>query len=135
MDPEEVNQKPTTGVYIYGLFIEGCRWNRCIRSKLHISTNEDSRVCREDGCLEESVPLTLYEPMPVIWLDPIKLADITVDKEHPVYNAPLYKVSSRAGTLSTTGHSTNFVRVLDIPAGKGSPDHWVSDLCVALLLL
>ena len=67
--------------------------------------------------------------MPVIWLDPIKLADITVDKTNPVYNAPLYKVSSRAGTLSTTGHSTNFVRVLDIPAGKGSPDHWVREMC------
>jgi dynein heavy chain, axonemal len=64
--------------------------------------------------------------MPVIWLDPIKLADITVDKSKPTYSAPLYKVSSRAGTLSTTGHSTNFVRMLDIPSGQGSPDHWVS---------
>jgi hypothetical protein len=63
--------------------------------------------------------------MPVIWLDPIMIADITVDKSKPTYSAPLYKVSSRAGTLSTTGHSTNFVRMLDIPAGKGAPDHWV----------
>jgi hypothetical protein len=66
--------------------------------------------------------------MPVIWLDPIMLADITVDKSKPTYSAPLYKVSSRAGTLSTTGHSTNFVRMLDIPAGKGTPDHWVREL-------
>ena len=82
---------------------------------------------REEDCLEESVPLTLYEPMPVIWLDPIKIADIAVDKSKPTYSAPLYKVSSRAGTLSTTGHSTNFVRMLDIPAGHGSPDHWVRE--------
>jgi dynein heavy chain len=77
--------------------------------------------------------------MPVIWLDPIMLADITVDKSKPTYSAPLYKVSSRAGTLSTTGHSTNFVRMLDIPAGKGSPDHWVSffrmgSVCVLFLM-
>jgi hypothetical protein len=66
--------------------------------------------------------------MPVIWLDPIKLADITVDTSKPTYSAPLYKVSSRAGTLSTTGHSTNFVRMLDIPSGQGAPDHWVREI-------
>jgi hypothetical protein len=66
--------------------------------------------------------------MPVIWLDPIKLADVTVDTSKPTYSAPLYKVSSRAGTLSTTGHSTNFVRMLDIPSGQGSPDHWVREI-------
>ena len=108
--------------------------------KFDCGMNRFSCICREDDCLEESVPLTLYEPMPVIWLDPIMLADITVDKSKPTYSAPLYKVSSRAGTLSTTGHSTNFVRMLDIPAGTGSPDHWVSffrewrDVCVLFLM-
>jgi len=28
MDSEEVRERPPTGVYIYGLFIEGCRWSR-----------------------------------------------------------------------------------------------------------
>jgi len=32
MDPEDVKENPATGVYIYGLYIEGCRWNRCVRS-------------------------------------------------------------------------------------------------------
>jgi dynein heavy chain len=44
-----------------------------------------------------------------------------VDRETPkenVYNCPLYKVVSRAGTLSTTGHSTNFVMFLELPTSE-----------------
>jgi hypothetical protein len=34
MDPEEVKERPATGVYIYGLFIEGCRWSRYAHAKI-----------------------------------------------------------------------------------------------------
>lgn len=43
--------------------------------------------------------------MPVIRLVPT----IELDESTPRYRCPLYKTAIRAGVLSTTGHSTNFV--------------------------
>jgi dynein heavy chain len=36
----------------------------------------------------------------------------------------VYKVLSRSGTLSTTGHSTNFVMMLEIPTDE-IEDKWI----------
>ncbi len=53
--------------------------------------------------------------MPVIHLLP------QVDREAPtkgIYRCPVYKILTRTGTLSTTGHSTNFVFWLEVPSNK-----------------
>ena len=42
-----------------------------------------------------------------------------------IYDCPCYKIMSRAGTLSTTGHSTNFVMYMEIPS-KESQMHWIN---------
>lgn len=104
--PEDVSSKPIRGVYMYGAYLEGGRWNF-------------SR-----GYLEESSFGEPYTYMPIIWLDPI-VKDETYGAAPGMYNCPFYKVSSRAGTLSTTGHSTNFVRQLQLPCGSLSSEHWV----------
>lgn len=88
---ESITKPPEYGCYIYGLFLDGARWT--------------------EGALDEALPKILYYSMPVIWLKPV------VEKEKEVrhiYICPVYKTSFRQGTLSTTGHSTNFVIAMDL---------------------
>lgn len=53
----------------------------------------------------------MYPPLPVIQLVPT----VNLDENVLRYNCPLYKTASRAGVLSTTGHSTNFVISVLLP--------------------
>ena len=101
------------GVHIYGLYLEGARFDR------------------ETGMLAESIPSVLFDVVPVIWLKPMLMTEA---QPTDVYSCPLYKTSTRAGTLSTTGHSTNFVVALDIRTDKSS-DHWIRRGCAMLCML
>lgn len=99
--PEEIEAAPEDGVYIYGLFIEGGRWDR------------------EAQQLADATLGKMNETMPVIHFVPKE--DFKMDPED--YASPLYKTSLRAGVLSTTGQSTNFVLYVAIPT-KEHPDFW-----------
>jgi dynein heavy chain len=91
------------GAYIWGLYIEGCRWDA------------------EQGTLEESQPKVLFTKMPFIWMKPDKTEDIV---EKHSYTCPVYKTLERFGTLSTTGHSTNYVLDLELPSDRPE-DEWI----------
>jgi len=63
----------------------------------------------------------LYSTLPLMHLVP------QPDRKAPetgIYNCPVYKVVSRRGTLSTTGHSTNFVMFFEIPTEE-TENRWI----------
>ena len=113
-EPSELTSKPASGCYIYGLFLEGAAWDK------------------RNMCITESAKSVLFTKFPVIWLDPVNRLDKIPANS---FRHPMYKVSTRAGTLSTTGHSTNFVMFLNIPAGPLGPAHWIKRGVAFLCLL
>lgn len=99
---KEPKTPPDEGVYIKGLFLEGCGWD-----SIH-------------KCLCESKPKVIHVPAPMIWLKPCPTAEI---KTFPHYNCPVYRTAERRGVLATTGHSTNFLMKIRMPS-KQSASHW-----------
>lgn len=55
-----------------------------------------------------------------MWLEP----KTNMRDDDPRYQAPLYKTSVRAGVLSTTGHSTNFVVAVLLPSYE-KQNYWI----------
>ena len=109
----DLKEKPADGCYLYGMYLEGCRWD----NKKHM--------------LGDSIPKVLYTELPCIHFVPVANRDESA-KDH--YICPVYKVLSRRGTLSTTGHSTNYVLSLEIPTDR-DPDEWVRAGIAAFLAL
>lgn len=72
----------------------------------------------------------MTETMPVVWFIP-KL-DYKIDPDD--YQAPLYKTSQRAGVLSTTGQSTNYVLNVALPS-KEPASLWVQRAAALLSML
>ncbi|TYZ61102.1 hypothetical protein PybrP1_000394 [[Pythium] brassicae (nom. inval.)] len=109
-----VSEKAPDGAYVHGLFMEGARWDP------------------EHMVVAESRHRELHVPMPVVHLLPKKREDIEPIKDTDpggtahVYLCPVYKTSLRQGTLSTTGHSTNFVMSIRVPmAPAHRQKHWI----------
>ncbi|RUS88172.1 hypothetical protein EGW08_004069 [Elysia chlorotica] len=112
---------PTDGVRIYGLFLDGARWDPNTHSLQDCSTDE--RFC--------DLPEILFEPVehkpPIVSAS--SAGKVSDGQAHPTarggtYECPLYRTSARTGTLSSTGHSTNFVTSVALPS-EHLPDFWV----------
>jgi dynein heavy chain len=101
-DAAELEGAPVEGVYIHGLFMDGASWNY------------------NDGIIDDQEFGTMYVRAPVMNFVPYR--NRTVNQSR--YLCPLYKTSVRAGTLSTTGHSTNFVLFIELDTAE-PPNYWI----------
>ena len=93
--------------YIYGVYIEGAQWNK------------------ETHTIDELEGKNITCEMPPIILK-VKVFDERMKTGYGKYNyeCPVYKCSSRQGSLSTTGHSTNYIFTAYLPSNK-NPNHWI----------
>jgi len=120
-DDQRCNVAADSGIYVRGLFLEGARWDY---QSMH---------------LVESEPRVLFTAAPRLWLRPTLQADREVlpaahASASASYRCPLYNTSERRGTLSTTGHSTNFVMNIDLDCSSQAA-HWIRRGTCALLQL
>ncbi|XP_072525800.1 dynein axonemal heavy chain 6 [Salminus brasiliensis] len=100
------------GVLVHGMFMDSSRWDD------------------ENMVMEDALPRVMNPVLPVMHFEPQQnyIPDLSL------YQAPLYKTSARAGTLSTTGHSTNFVVTVLLPSNRPS-DYWISKASALLCQL
>ena len=116
VDPEKdsTEEPPEAGgVFIDGLYLEGARWDRKRRS------------------LADQQEGVMYDDMLPIAFSPVEIRELTGKetkkalKAAVVYHCPLYKTTVRAGELSTTGQSTNYVLSISLPTTDFAPSTWV----------
>ncbi|KNC55308.1 dynein heavy chain [Thecamonas trahens ATCC 50062] len=100
------------GVVVHGLYLEGAGW--------------------AEGALCEATPGMLVQAMPPLWLEPKLRSEAGSAMLHAV--VPMYKTRERAGVLSTTGRSTNFVLALKLPTRREGDDEVFVRRGAALML-
>ena len=101
--PDEVkaDEVPEDGVLVNGLYFDGARWNK------------------EEHCIDDPNPGEMFSLLPIVHFIPIK----DYEPDPAEYQAPVYKTSQRAGMLSTTGISTNYVVAVQMPS-RVDPGTW-----------
>ncbi|ELK07669.1 Dynein heavy chain 6, axonemal [Pteropus alecto] len=94
---------PEDGVLVHGMFMDASRWDN------------------DEMVIEDALPGQINPMLPVVHFEPQQ----NYEPSPTLYHSPLYKTGARAGTLSTTGHSTNFVVTVLLPS-KRSTDYWIA---------
>ena len=93
---EDVRKGPDEGCYFYGLFLEGCKWDK------------------PGNKLTDSDPKVLFAPLPVLHVTGV-LANPGGGGQ-PMYNCPCYKNPKRTGL--------NFIFAVDLRSEE-APSKWV----------
>ncbi|XP_037377100.1 dynein axonemal heavy chain 14-like, partial [Talpa occidentalis] len=94
------------GAHVFGLFIEGARWNH------------------EKKVLEDSLPFETCCDFPEIYFLPTKIsterpsASSHTDAELYTFECPMYQTPERSGTLTSTSLSSSFFASVYLPQGS-----------------
>lgn len=111
-DPTTIHSPPEEGLYVHGLFMDGAAWDY------------------KEMVIADQAFGTMFVKCPVINFIPWQDKKRNPDK----YSMPLYKTSVRAGTLSTTGMSTNFVLMIEVET-ELDPSYWILKGAALLTML
>ncbi|XP_035872076.1 dynein heavy chain 14, axonemal [Phyllostomus discolor] len=101
------------GVHVFGLFIEGARWNH------------------GEKVLEDSLPQELCCDFPEIHFLPTKISTDTPDPSHQTdselytFECPVYQTPERLRTLTSAGLPSNLLTWVCLPTKK-PPSHWIT---------
>eukprot|EP00965_Chrysotila_dentata_P241172 6204131-Pleurochrysis_carterae.AAC.1 len=94
---EEVRKGPEEGIYIYGLFLDGAKWDK----------TKDKLV--------DSDPKVLFAALPVLWITGA-LASASKGDKNIYYTCPVYKAPKRTGL--------NFITAVDLRS-EDAPSKWI----------
>ncbi|CAL8466541.1 g6077 [Coccomyxa elongata] len=92
-DLDGIKEAPAEGVYVYGLYLDGCAWS--------VKGNR----------LIDSEPKKLFNPLPVLYVTGVQAKD---KKKGGVFEAPVYRVKKRTGL----NYITSFPLRTDEPPSK-----------------
>ncbi|KAJ7549736.1 hypothetical protein O6H91_07G065700 [Diphasiastrum complanatum] len=103
-DAVDVQNAPEDGIYVSGLFLDGARWDH------------------NQHCLAQALPGEMHSRLPVVHFIPI----VNYKPPSDEYQCPLYKTHVRAGVLTTTGASSNYILNVSLKVNpETNPDFWV----------
>nr|XP_034835442.1 dynein heavy chain 10, axonemal [Maniola hyperantus] len=76
--PDDIEERPVTGCYVRGLYLEGARWDL------------------EDGCLRRSHPKVLITELPIMYIIPIEAHKLKLQN---TLRTPVYTTSMRRNAM------------------------------------
>nr|XP_018918133.1 PREDICTED: dynein heavy chain 7, axonemal [Bemisia tabaci] len=100
---ESMSEAPVSGVYGFGFYLEGARWDRNMK------------------CLQEQYVKVLFDAMPVIWFKPVLQANLNAKDR---FLTPLYQTPERKGRILVLGSSSNFITNI-LLSSEVPHKHWI----------
>jgi dynein heavy chain len=96
LEREDVKHGPSEGIYIYGLFLDGAKWDKA------------------KGCLTDSDPKVLYASLPILHIS--ATAEKKKGGKEIIFECPVYRAPKRTGL--------NFITGVDLKSDD-LPSKWV----------